>query len=90
VRRTLFKAERIDGVLVTADDPRHSRHEQARREAVERAGEIDEIAKAQAAAMRVRRELEAAKEGGYLNAWYSYINRSDIEKLLDRFPVSGK
>lgn len=41
------------------------------------------LKKIEAAAQRVSAELDAAKEGGYLsNGWYSYIDRHDIETLV--------
>jgi hypothetical protein len=76
MRRTLYKAERIDGDLVTADDPRHSKHEEAEQEAKQRDA-------ARRSAEKVRGLLEEAKEHGhYVNGWYAYIDKADVERLV--------
>jgi hypothetical protein len=77
IRRRLYKCVFIDGEAVYVTDPRHPMHEQAKRE---RAA----YDKAQAAAERLNTALEEAREGGYIvNAWYSYMNRRDLEIVLE-------
>lgn len=77
MRRTLHKVEFIDGKVVFANDPRHSKYEEVM-------AELRAEQSAEAAAVRVRRALADAKEGGYLtNAWYSYMDRRDIERMAE-------
>lgn len=45
--------------------------------------EAETVKKGREAAARVGLALADAKEGGYLNGWYSYIDRRDIAKMVE-------